>query len=338
MPRKRPVQGKIAAMQGCVFSDVLDMSFYTSCPGFGASSPLRLPHDQPSVDLSVTLFRRVRLVGGGWTESINVDPQLMSVARHLYERNILASPRTCPLCRALAGTPWHVIMSCSVMKPLVDLLRDVLEQLNAHGLMLRLAHVWHSDVQARGLGTIIGSVAPEVQARWPLLSAWRWLVPTLDREVILSADTGGHSAAAVCAEGECDLAHRVLPAALGRAILQAARGTPVPHDALPDAAEGFVHLPSSAQLAAEQARHRSLVDRLRPAIDFTAVLLCGLRAARWQYSARTGLVASCCAPCKRARRRSPSQQWQVSLWVSPLRWRATRRGAHPLAGLSPFVP
>ena len=184
------------------------------------------------------------------------------------------------------------------MKPLVDLLRDVLEQrldqLNAHGLMLRLAHVWHRDVQARGLGTIIGSVAPEVQARWPLLSAWRWLVPTLDREVILSADTGGHSAAAVCAEGECDLAHRgVLPAALGRAILQAARGTPVPDDALPDAAEGFAHLLSSAQLAAEQARHRSLADRLRPAIDFTAVLLCGLRAARWQYSARTGLVASC---------------------------------------------
>ena len=102
------------------------------------------------------------------------------------------------------------------MKPLVDLLRDVLEQrldqLNAHGLMLRLAHVWHRDVQASGLGTIIGSVAPEVQARWPLLSAWRWLVPTLDREVILSADTGGHSAAAVCAEGECDLARRgVLP-------------------------------------------------------------------------------------------------------------------------------
>ena len=141
---------------------------------------------------------------------------------------------------------------------------------------------------------MIGSVAPEVQARWPLLSAWRWLVPTLGREVILSADTGGHSAAAVCAEGECDLAHRgVLPAALGRAILQAARGTPVPDDALPDAAEGFAHLLSSAQLAAEQARRRSLVDRLRPAIDFTAVLLCGLRAARWQYSARTGLVESC---------------------------------------------
>ena len=180
-------------MQGCVFSDVLDMSFYTSCPGFGASSPLRLPHDQPSVDLSVTLFRCVRLVGGGWTERIKVDPQLMSVARHLYERN-------------MPGTPRHVIMSCSVMKPLVDLLRDVLEQrldqLNAHGLMLRLAHVWHRDVQARGLGTIIGSVAPEVQARWRLLSAWRWLVPTLDREVILSADTGGHSAAAVCEEGE----------------------------------------------------------------------------------------------------------------------------------------
>ena len=51
----------------------------------------------------------------------------------------------------------------------------------------------------------------------------------------------------------------------------------VPDDALPDAAEGLL---SSAQLAAEQARHRSLVDRLRPAIDFTAVLLCGLRAAR----------------------------------------------------------
>ena len=118
--------GEAPAMQGCVFSDVLDMSFYTSCPGFGASSPLRLPHDQPSLDLSVTLFRCVRLVGGGWTERIKVDPQLMSVARHLYERNILASPRTCPLCRALPGTPRHVIMSCSVMKPLVDLLRDAL--------------------------------------------------------------------------------------------------------------------------------------------------------------------------------------------------------------------
>ena len=84
----------------------------------------------------------------------------------------------------------------------------------------------------------------------------------------------------------------VFPAALGRAILEATRGKSVPDDALPHAAEGFAHLRSSAELA-EQARHRSLADRLRPAIDFTAVLLCGLRAARWQYSARNGLVASC---------------------------------------------
>ena len=55
------------------------------------------------------------------------------------------------------------------MKPLVDLLRDVLEQrldqLNAHGLMLRLAHVWHRNVQARGLGSNIGSDAADLRRR-----------------------------------------------------------------------------------------------------------------------------------------------------------------------------
>ena len=145
------------------------MSFYTSCPGFGALSPLRLPHDQPSVDLSVTLFRCVRLVGGGWTERIKVDPQLMSVARHLYERNILASPRTSPLCSTSAC--YHELLCHeAVGRPTPRC---------AGTAAGSAAHVWHRDV-------------PEVQARWPLLSAWRWLVPTLDREVILSADTGAN--------------------------------------------------------------------------------------------------------------------------------------------------
>ena len=71
----------------------------------------------------------------------------------------------------------------------------------------------------------LGTVPALTASRWPILTAWRWLVVMPSREADLSVDTGGHSAAGVALERECDLGHRgVMPKALGRAIVKLAEG------------------------------------------------------------------------------------------------------------------
>ena len=123
----RPVQGKVATLTALVYTPALDMHLYTACSLSLSPPVLHLPHDNISVDLSVALFRCLRLVGGGWTEQIKVQPELLKVAQFLYERNWVGSVRSCPLCRCLPGTPRHVVMSCPVITPLVNQLRNILE-------------------------------------------------------------------------------------------------------------------------------------------------------------------------------------------------------------------
>ena len=123
----RPVQGKVATLTALVYTPALDMHLYTACSLSLSPPVLHLPHDNISVDLSVALFRCLRLVGGGWTEQIKVQPELLKVAQFLYERNWVGSVRSCPLCRCLPGTSRHVVMSCRVITPLVNQLRNILE-------------------------------------------------------------------------------------------------------------------------------------------------------------------------------------------------------------------
>eukprot|EP00435_Cladocopium_sp_Y103_P026340 s3832_g6.t1 len=111
-------------------------------------------------------------------------------------------------------------MSCPITLPLVDHLRDLLEsalgKLNANGAIL---------ATARGLSFLATAPAPESVPRWPLLSAWRWMVALPSRERDLSADYGGHSAYAVQLEGENELAQRgVIPAPTSKSRSATASG------------------------------------------------------------------------------------------------------------------
>ena len=136
-----------------------------------------------------------------------------------------------------------------------------------------------------------------VSARqWPLLSTWRWLVHIPSRHAELTSDVAGHSASAVLAEGESDLAHRgVLPMDLGNAILRAGRSLAeyqvAPLDDL--APEQFAHLLHPDQLADELAQASARRIRLKPILDFTTLLLHGLRAIRYHYATRMSFFISC---------------------------------------------
>ena len=152
--QRRPVQGKLASLQQRVFTASLDPHFYTSCSTLPASSILRLAHDPHTVDLSATIFRCVRLIGGGWTEQLKVQPEYARVAQFLYERNLLDTPRTCPLCRLSPGTPRHTTMDCPVTKPLADALRSILEQhlqkLDERGTISSAARAWQRSLSQQG--------------------------------------------------------------------------------------------------------------------------------------------------------------------------------------------
>ena len=75
------------------------------------------------MDLSRTLYKAIRAVGGGWTEFLRSDKELELLAHEWAEFRALPSHRTCLLCCAGVGTPRHTIMRGSQMADLVDSLR-----------------------------------------------------------------------------------------------------------------------------------------------------------------------------------------------------------------------
>lgn len=238
--------------------------------------------------------------GHGWTEQLKVQPEYARVAQFLYERNLLDTPRTCPLCRLSPGTPRHTTMDCPVTKPLADALRSILEQhlqkLDERGTISSAARAWQRSLSQQGQAHLLQEPDPVSARQWPLLSAWRWLVHIPSRHAELTSDVAGHSASAVLAEGESDLAHRgVLPMDLGNAILRAGRSLAeyqvAPLDDL--APEQFAHLLHPDQLADELAQASARRIRLKPVLDFTTLLLHGLRAIRYHYATRMSFFISC---------------------------------------------
>ena len=74
------------------------------------------------------------------------------------------------------------------------------------------------DVAKGGLH-LLGGVEPGHSRRWPILSAWRFLVPILQREPILSSDVDQSSRAAAAAELPLELGYRaVMSLELGGAL------------------------------------------------------------------------------------------------------------------------
>ena len=123
------------------------------------------------------------------------------------------------------------------------------------------------------------------QARWPILSGWRWFVPCPSRESLLFVDVDESSATATSRELGSDLAYRgILPRCLGRVLCELSE----PHFARMEEGdcEAYATLRHSP---AVQSELRSLETRAKP--FFNAITLCqrlalGLRFVRAAYLAR----------------------------------------------------
>ena len=112
------------------------------------------------------------------------------------------------------------------MAALVDLLRDALER----EITVHLSPTDHHLAAQRWRSSLSQDQVPGIpalasQQRWPVLSSWRWLVPTPNRQSLLSSDVDGSSAIPTQRERGSDLAYRaVLPRHMGFALCQALKG------------------------------------------------------------------------------------------------------------------
>ena len=291
---KRRVQGKVASLGLQVFGECLFPGWYVDCVPCPAWRPWCLPSDGRSVDLSRMLYRCVRAIGGGWTEQLHVDPALLEIAEQWSNTHGTASPRICPLCRAGPGTPRHVVMSCSAVRPLVDQWRDGLEA-ELHSLcgaevLLSCAASWRAEMGRLGRSHELGQVGAGVARRWPCLAAWRFAVPIPEREHILSSDVNSSSQSAVAAELPFDLAYRaVMCAELGRALCRHCLPVSEPERA----PESFSTLqqPRDVQNDLHQIAQRKA--RFLPAVQFTSLLVLGLRRIRVEYAKRLTAWRAC---------------------------------------------
>lgn len=323
---KRRVQGKVASLAHQVFGEVLFPGWYVDFVPPPAWRSWCLPTDGRSLDLSGMLYRCVRAIGGGWTEQLHVDPALVEVAERWCQARGLESKRTCPLCRAGPGTPRHVVMSCSAMRPLVDQWRDALEaelrSLCGEELLLARASSWRAEVGRQGRSHELGSIDIGAARRWPCLTAWRFAVPIPQREPILSSDVNSSSQSAVAAELPFDLAYRaVMCADLGRVLCQ--------HSSVVDvggASESFstIHQPGDVQTDLRHMAQRK--TRFLPAVRFTSLLVLGLRRIRVEYAKRLAAWRTCASVFVPAVPDSPSLPGVARSMSAFAAWLASRSG------------
>ena len=196
-----------------------------------------------------------------------------------------SSHRKCPLCSGGPGTPRRVLMSCAAVAPLVDLLRDALEceltRRESGPILAAAAETWRRSLP---LARAPNTPSLRQQTRWPLLSAWRWLIPLPVREELLSADVDGSSAASTRRERGSDLAYRgVLPRAPGAALCKLA-SSPLLEEPEDDLSEATLARPSL--LEACLARSSRGPSRFMGAIRFNQALLLGVRFIRSAYQRR----------------------------------------------------
>ena len=235
--------------------------------------------------------RCVRAIGGGWSEQLHVDAPLALLEERWSTSLGLPSARTCPLCSGGPGTPRHVVMSCPAMRPLVDMLRDCLEcelaSLVQPSDFTEKASAWRYHLAQQGLG-VLGRAETR---RWPLLAMWRFLIPIPQRELTLSPDVGGSSAAAVASGAAFDLGYRaVMCAEFGRALCSSV----VPnshHESDPGESFSVIFQPSAVSHEIRCFTQRQ--QNLRPAILFTTLLLLGLRRIRVEYAKRIAAWRAC---------------------------------------------
>ena len=239
-------------------------------------------------------------------------------------------------------------MACRSIKVAQDLVRDEVEaELAACGdpaeLVAAGAAWWGQENDA---WVIHEGVPEEAMHRWPVLSAWRWLVPTAGSETRCSGDVT-LSAPGTRAEGPCDLAYRcVLPAELGRVLNGRAQDAgAVQGSEQGSSDEGYATGWEGKALAEEAEARTRARRRCVASIQVTTVLSLGVRKLRAEYAARIetwlrlrALVGHCvvggatvCYHIPTPGANSRVVNWATSepgrIVISELRWRVLPREA-----------
>ena len=278
----RTVQGKCSFTSG-LFHPGLDLRLYVSFSVPERWKRWLLEGDGHELDLSAFAYRCFRAIGGSWTERLHADPQLLLIGEAWAARSG-NHVRTCPLCGDRAGTPRHVIMSCSAMQPLVEALRDDMEaELSRVATRARLV-----EAAAAARLSSHGGTYPTSQ-RWPVLSAWRWLVPSSSEIEVFGAEVNGSSRETTRLEHGHDLAYRgIMPQELGRALKRlAGEESANVSSVLDDDDEQFG---SSVCINAAAEEHKSSLSHLDVHVGAAAgplrLLVMGLRAVRAEYLKR----------------------------------------------------
>eukprot|EP00439_Symbiodinium_sp_Y106_P055377 s232_g7.t1 len=256
----KPVQGLIAHVSHEIFKPCLNPDLYKHWQIPARWRRWALPQDDLQVDLTPMLFRCTRSIGGSWTERLHSSADLQRLGHR------------------------HVLMSCVHMSPLVDALRDSVEaaltELQSPDFLIAAACAWRSRTEY----LVPGVPSPRDVSRWPVLSAWRWLVSFPEREAYLSEEPRGSSRDCSHRAKGHDLAYRgVLPLALGKALCSLHHAANVDH-LLP--AEIFATLRQPGQATAEAATSHSRASRIQPAVVVSSLLLLGLRFVRSEFQQR----------------------------------------------------
>ncbi|CAE7257788.1 unnamed protein product, partial [Symbiodinium necroappetens] len=266
----KPVQGLIAHVGQELFKPCLNPELYRHCHIPAPWKRWALAQDDKYVDLAPMFFRCTRSIGGSWTERLHSDADLQTLAQRWILYRGLDSVRTCPLCGRGPCTPRHVFMSCEHMRPLVDALRDSVETAltasQPSDSLIAAAAGWRS----RSANLLPGVPSPEDAARWPVLSAWRWMVAIPEREAFLTEEPRGSSRDSSRRAKGHDLAYRgVIPLALGKALCSLHHSEDADHLLPPDT---FATLRQPGLAADEVAASRSRASRIQPALMVNSLL------------------------------------------------------------------
>ena len=188
-------------------------------------------------------------------------------------------------------------MACPAMAPLVDILRDDVEaELQAIQPLPALqaaAHTWRQRLHSTAPTSLPPPCSDGAAVRWPVLSAWRWLVPLPGWEANLSTDVAGSSRVATNRERGSDLAYRgVIPRFLGVSLCNL---SPLEADSLRQAElELYATLRQPGALQHELQLLSKSRTAILPAVRLTQCLLLGLRKLRQAYQARTTTWLALC--------------------------------------------
>lgn len=313
--RARPVQGKVATCRGRLFGPTMDIKAYTACNIPSRWDALLLPSDiGRTIDLSRVLYRAMRAVGGGWTEWQHSDNELAAFATAWCMESNQPPPRVCPLCRQQPGTPRHVIMSCDAMTVPQNAVRTIVENELRQWRQQQLIEggmEWVASQQDRGLR--FANPSPAQQAAWPILSAWRWLIPCPQHGAWLSPQVHT-STQGVAREHSADLGYRgTLPAPLGRLLIKLATSS---HDVdnveIEDTivAERFATGQQHQLIEAEAAARSRALKRAEAPFAVTTALVLGIQKLRYVYAERVHAfrqlwVRARCNPSSTARQDDP---------------------------------